>query len=487
MPNAVEWGSRSDGDLREAVRDISAYRNDVQEAIYREAKKRGLLGVTGESLTLDQVHWRIAGNELQVATEDIADASGLRSRMLFGPRVLTALAIVQLLFGLTEWVNNFDSAIDIPLGVFAAYLAVATRKSAPRASTVGFVVFLIMTFLWGLMFVGGMIDDLWPDSAKPMVLGLLSLGALSGLRANKRYHELYPGRGAASSHLPLQGKYFHTFKRPAAVGLVLAAIASAVVGLLLVITPAIVRQIGTAAPTPFWVTSLAGAAMLVGVTPFFWRQARSVATLSAPELRATDARERVLYLRSFGDDDIRLTTALQRTLGFLLPFTRFFVRDVTFEESVAGAAAVYGPVVAISDPEQTGRPLGAAREHPISAADWKQAVTQRVEEAVAVLAVLGKTTGLAWEIQNIRALGLLEKLILIVPPVGTDELMTRWEALSHSLPELGRVPFQMLFDSALIVLFPREATPVLITGPAREQSDYFEAIQRAMLRIDNPS
>jgi hypothetical protein len=76
----------------------------------------------------------------------------------------------------------------------------------------------------------------------------------------------------------------------------------------------------------------------------------------------------------------------------------------------------YGPVIAIGRPGEWAPPLGAARKYVTD--DWQGEVLDLINKCQLIVVILGKTNGLAWEIQQLIRLGVLKKLILVIPPVN---------------------------------------------------------------------
>ena len=131
------------------------------------------------------------------------------------------------------------------------------------------------------------------------------------------------------------------------------------------------------------------------------RFAQRLGRRGAHDLLARDQRPPVLFLRSFGDDRLRLrTAALGRPslLGRLSP-NRFD----SFEEVLTRHLGRYGPVVAINPPGTRLAPLGAARA-TIPHDQWQAQVHAWMDAAR--LVVIGSppsepTPGLLWELEQV--------------------------------------------------------------------------------------
>ena len=88
-----------------------------------------------------------------------------------------------------------------------------------------------------------------------------------------------------------------------------------------------------------------------------------------------------------------------------------------------------------------------------------------MREAAIIVAILGGTQGLAWEIDTIANLGLAPKLVLLFPPVELQELKARWQfLLSHT--RSGLLDLEIDFARTFAILFPN-GNAAVIAGPRR--------------------
>jgi hypothetical protein len=90
---------------------------------------------------------------------------------------------------------------------------------------------------------------------------------------------------------------------------------------------------------------------------------------NAAELLDVDRRDRYLYLRYFGDDDLKLTvTGLERRGPYqIAPGWASLFRRSRFEEILARAVAAYGPVTAVDPPDKRLKRLLSALRTPLRA------------------------------------------------------------------------------------------------------------------------
>jgi len=228
------------------------------------------------------------------------------------------------------------------------------------------------------------------------------------------------------------------------------------------------------------------------------RSAARRASLSpADEIVKQDRRPPVLFLRDFKDDQVSLERAT------LPPWVRLIdpgVEQANLEDVLQACLSI-GPAVAIGRPEDKEPPLGAARRY-VSGEGWKEVVQSMMDSAVVIVIGAAASPGVAWEIDQLRERGHLEKSIFVMPPghpedhrltrylvtklVGPDE-RPRAEAIASRLArEIGprqlagvalrggvvnafvtsRRPSQVEFDATLRLALPSQGHPLDAAGLA---------------------
>ena len=207
------------------------------------------------------------------------------------------------------------------------------------------------------------------------------------------------------------------------------------------------------------------------------RRARRLASISAREVSNRDRRPPVLYLRSFGDDNVRLRSA---TLGRRSLMERFSPnRFDLFEEVLVRHLSAIGPVVAINPPGVTLPPLGAARE-TLSDGAWQSAVDSWMDQAA--LVVIGAppgspSPGLVWEIQRVNDRQRWGQTVIVVPPLPDQEIRTRWSAFSAAEPD-GPFPSMLDTDPArILTLTQKNGEWVATTAGRRDEWSYSAALE----------
>jgi hypothetical protein len=141
------------------------------------------------------------------------------------------------------------------------------------------------------------------------------------------------------------------------------------------------------------------------------RDSRSLLATTADNVRMRDRRSPVLLLRSFVDED-RLTRSGR--IQFL-SLTRSSV--LSLEEHLTDTLWRIGPVVAIGRPGEQAPPPGSARQYLYGTGNdhWRKYMSSVAGESAAVLAVAGRTAGLAWEMCYLQRKGLLNRLLIVLP------------------------------------------------------------------------
>ena len=223
---------------------------------------------------------------------------------------------------------------------------------------------------------------------------------------------------------------------------------------------------------------------LVALGAIISRRARRLGTIEAHRLMLRDRRPPVLYLRSFGDDQLKLWTA---TLGRPSLIERFTPRRFdAFEEVLVRHLSRYGPVIALNPPGTKLAPLGAARE-TIDSADWQSIITTWMEQSSLIVFVTPPervTQGLLWELENVSANNHWDKTLVIVPPVPPEHLQQRWRALRDACARLWPFTFSMPTEdpNALVLTFTSSQWTA-ITADRRTEWSYSAALTQA---LDDP-
>ena len=173
------------------------------------------------------------------------------------------------------------------------------------------------------------------------------------------------------------------------------------------------------------------------------RRGRRHLQASAEELRASDPRPPVLYLRSFEADDVM---AASRGLGD------------SAEEALVAALTVIGPVVALGEPGEKLPPLGAARAYTANDR-WQLHISDWASEASQIVLLAGHTPSFWWEVRHLAASNALHKAVFLLP--GGAAYATFRERFMREVPGV-HLPSVLpgtdqLFAVAGILRFPGNA------------------------------
>jgi hypothetical protein len=153
--------------------------------------------------------------------------------------------------------------------------------------------------------------------------------------------------------------------------------------------------------------------------------------------RARDPRPPVLLLRAFRDDHVFVQPMAghdRLMRGRCNPWDYFL-----FEDMLVRLFSGCGPVIAIGRPGERVPPIGAAREW-LESSQWQARVEDLLRECRLVVMVAGalkRDDGLSWEVGTILRGEHAAKLVLVMPPLASEQVRPRWEAYRELLWEVG--------------------------------------------------
>jgi hypothetical protein len=211
------------------------------------------------------------------------------------------------------------------------------------------------------------------------------------------------------------------------------------------------------------------------------RVARRLGSVEARRLMLRDPRPPVLYLRSSGDDRLRLWTATFGRPSLIERFTPH--RFDRFEEVLVRYLSRYGPVIAVNPPGTRLAPLGAARE-TIDSADWQSAVAAWMAHSALIVFLAPPdrvNRGLEWELRTVAEHGHWDKTLVVVPPVPAEQLQARWRDFGAVCAGLWpfTVPGPVADPRALVLAF-RHGRWDVTTADRRTEWSYAAALDQAL-------
>ena len=183
----------------------------------------------------------------------------------------------------------------------------------------------------------------------------------------------------------------------------------------------------------------------------------------------------IVYLRSFKDDRLSIRADGTRDMVDLLTLHRRF----NYERVLIASSRHFGPVVALGEPGERVPPVGAFRLY-LEHENWKAGVTSLLNDSRFIVVSLGETPSVAWEITEVKELGLLDRTVFVVPPVPYPARQERLQLLSE---QLGLDPVVMRAVSSpgevcVAVMF-KEGKPVVIISSGYEAGSYYGALFEA--------
>jgi len=157
---------------------------------------------------------------------------------------------------------------------------------------------------------------------------------------------------------------------------------------------------------------------------------------------ANDGRRPVVYVRPFEKDRATFVIGDKEKYGryhtSLIDSSRVTIVAITFDEYLGHAIRkAIGPLVALGSPEDYLPPLGAARKYAEDAT-WQEDFDRLLTMAEAIVLRVGDSQNLQWELGQIKAHGLEERLFLVtghsslregVPGHWLRRLSERWSGV----------------------------------------------------------
>jgi hypothetical protein len=169
-----------------------------------------------------------------------------------------------------------------------------------------------------------------------------------------------------------------------------------------------------------WVVVAVGVALLLFVTVIqMFRRSQQWDALSAEEALRRDPRAPVLYLRAFTDDGLMAIRGhhwQDRVFGKAAGALTL----TSPEQELAFILQRVGPVVAIGKPGERLPELGAARVY-VSHDSWQRTVLEMLERSSLVLARVGASPGVLWELDQVLSLAQRSKVVILVLGSAEDQ------------------------------------------------------------------
>lgn len=190
-----------------------------------------------------------------------------------------------------------------------------------------------------------------------------------------------------------------------------------------------------------------------------WRKSRP----TAEELLSKNQVQPITLIRSFADDN-------KVIYGFSF-VSWLFRRRVRVEEVLSSLARSIGIVIAIGQPRDGSKPLGAYRSY-YSGENWRKPIVDWMLRSRLIIVIAGETQGLAWELEQLNYRNLLPKTVFIFP-ADSDEGRQR-RLLSICRKVLGRpvsLPLGAPTGGKLIAASFSSDSPIAVFGNVQYAED----------------
>lgn len=186
----------------------------------------------------------------------------------------------------------------------------------------------------------------------------------------------------------------------------------------------------------------------------------------------------VLLLRSFKDDDINVHTLILDDDSLGLLHYALWPRS-SFEESIQVCMKNSGfSLIAVGRPGERLPRAGAVRAY-YDINDWQEGVRLTALRSRGILFTLGATTSLGWEIEHIKAWGLLPKCLFLIPPISEDistRLQTAFRILGISDTEYNKATEIVSTDYMVAFRINSNGTVHWMLSVSRDWKAYLLAI-----------
>lgn len=162
-----------------------------------------------------------------------------------------------------------------------------------------------------------------------------------------------------------------------------------------------------------WIAVSIGVALALFVTMVqLFRRSQQWEALSADEALRRDERAPVTYLRAFTDDG-RMAVPGHHWQDRVMGKAASGLTLTSPEQELAFILQRVGPVIAIGKPGERLPELGAARLYA-SHESWQQTVLDMLRRSSLVLARVGASPGVQWELDQVLSLAQRSKVLILV-------------------------------------------------------------------------
>lgn len=198
---------------------------------------------------------------------------------------------------------------------------------------------------------------------------------------------------------------------------------------------------------------------------------------SAPALSSRTSGKYVVLLRSFGDDGTKVVARrtgpeVMNVLAACTPRRRRYL-----EEVIGWSLRSIGPIVAVADPRLPVAAGSATSEQVVLGDEWKSVVQQLLADAHVVAAVVGRTPGVQWELQQIASTDAIRRTVFVIPPGHPNDTSQRLATLCRALRVDAPADDDGPPPLAAVVV---DGRLTLVRTGADEEIDFRAAIERSL-------
>ncbi|MGD9883300.1 MAG: hypothetical protein AB7U95_24635 [Reyranella sp.] len=204
--------------------------------------------------------------------------------------------------------------------------------------------------------------------------------------------------------------------------------------------------------------------------------AKKLSASSVRDILKNSGKRYILYLRSFGSDDIRLPRPRLPLISRIMAPSRFkSLAEEEFFDVVDG----YMPLIAIGRPgdgQETA--VGVAYREYLPDDSWKAYITDKVVQADKIVLVLNTTEGVLWELSFLLGMGASSKALFFFDPRAKNK--GTWlrikDAIIPIFARFGVLPPDFSFHGNAIAFFFSKGTLVEIENSNWSVSSYRTAL-----------
>ncbi len=220
---------------------------------------------------------------------------------------------------------------------------------------------------------------------------------------------------------------------------------------------------------------IGGITLIIGGHALFYGAKRLATNYAWVPENPGDPRAPVLFLRSFEDDQLKFKRPWWDIVGHWIDLWSF---RRNADEAMIDEIAQYGPIVALGMPGEKKIPFGALRYYSTHD-DWQNIVAETAKSAQAIVISAGSTPGVRWEYELLAREKLLDKTLLLFPPVpsgGSEGNDAALATFADAVKMTNR--FELAEGHQMIAMIPAaNGAPTLLTARKATAASYVVAVR----------